>query len=186
MYDKLQAGRILQGDILEDFKFEFVGIEDDSEIKNTINFPYITILTQDCDLEQDFSQRKIPKGEQRNQDKYIHSVLIAPMFVSDALKTGGHLQDLDVKMESWASDLWKPIKQNHNERFHYFPEDVNFNMPSLVIDFKHFYTVGRDEVYRVFEGNYKVSIKVPYRELLSHRFSNYLSRIAVEEIASHP
>jgi len=55
------AGRVVQGDILKDvMSIEWdITSEDTNDISliTKINFPYILILSQDCDLDHDFKNR---------------------------------------------------------------------------------------------------------------------------------
>ena len=53
-YRKHNFGRILQGDILRDVKFSYA-VQEDSVIVEYY-FPYIIVLSQDCDLQQDFNK----------------------------------------------------------------------------------------------------------------------------------
>lgn len=52
-------------------------------------------------------------------------------------------------------------------------------IPELVIDFKHYYTIPTEEMYEAYKENYLASVEPLYREDLSQRFANYLSRIGL-------
>jgi len=69
-YRKYNADRIVQGDILSEVKF--LDWDWDKEGKNIVTYekklPYIIILTQDCDLEQDFKYRTTAV---KNNDKIL-------------------------------------------------------------------------------------------------------------------
>lgn len=176
MYLKRTENRICQGDILENFEYRFPTFRADEVEIASILLPYAVVVTQDCDLEWDFKNRA---DSQKNSDKYLQSILICPAYVAEKFRTGKHLEGLKLTMESWSSDRWKLIKQNQNERFHFFVSNVENGIPELVIDFKNFYTVPRDSIYDVYKSKYKISIAELFREDLSQRFANYLSRIGL-------
>ena len=73
--------RISQGDILKNVEFIEYAIERDGIIEiSKIDFPYVVILTQDCDLNQDYDVRWGKKNSPSNQDKKLISVIVAPMY----------------------------------------------------------------------------------------------------------
>ena len=179
MYVKKDESRVLQGDFIEDFLYNSSYIVGGSVETNSTTFPYIVVLTQDCDLEWDYKNRE--DKDQKNNDKYLQSILICPAYLAESLHTGKHLEDLQLKMRPWEADLWKHIKRNQNERFHFLAQSEN-DMPDLVLDFKHFYTFPREQLYEAHKKNYKISLDVPFREDLSQRFANYLSRIGLPNL----
>ena len=57
--------------------------------------------------------------------------------------------------------------------------EKTFQIPDLVLDFKHYYAISRDVLYENF-GDYCIgSINELFREALSQRFAYYLSRIGL-------
>lgn len=181
MYGKKTDNRICQGDIFEEFTYKFTKIFDQTGEIIAITLPYAIVLTQDCDLEWDFEKRD-SNPEQKtdaNDDKVLQSILICPAYIAEQFRNGEHLKALDLTMEKWNSDLWRPIKGNQNERFHYLEEDIENKMPNLVVDFKHYYTVPAEDIYSIADSKYKISIVPLFREDISRRFANYLSRIGL-------
>lgn len=179
MYCKKTETRICQGDILEDFTYKFTKIFDQAGEIISITLPYAIVLTQDCDLEWDYEKRSNTPDKVLTDDKTLQSILICPAYIAEQLQNGEHLKALDLTMQKWASDLWKHIRRNQNERFHFLEEDTENNMPNLVIDFKHYYTVPAEDIYSIADAKYKISIKLLFREDISRRFANYLSRIGL-------
>jgi len=180
-YEKHDCARICQGDILRDFKFYIVG-KDYTQVK--IFFPYITILSQDCDLEHGI---KIDKSGPNADgflefNQFLPSVLISPGFPAEHLKAGDHLKDFQIKPKNIASDIWKRIKNNNDSRYHFLPSDVNNQLPDLVIDFKSYFTLPLDYLVQHYKSSYLSTINELFRENLSQRFSFYLSRIAIPEL----
>ncbi|WP_292474386.1 hypothetical protein [Methanosphaera sp.] len=53
------------------------------------------------------------------------------------------------------------------------------NISPIVFDFKRYYTVSTSYIYSVFSDYYLISLNELYRENLSSRFANYLSRMGL-------
>jgi hypothetical protein len=86
--------RASQGDIFRDIEcIEYVverrGI---LEVRKIV-FPFVVVLTQDCDLEQDSRYRN---GNRRpsTHDKKLFSLLVAPLYNAEHVFQGTHLEDL--------------------------------------------------------------------------------------------
>lgn len=174
--------RLFQGDILQDFVYP----ERVEVIKTKIRvkkryLPYFVVLTQDCDLEQDYKSRTFPR---KTQDAYLQSILVCPAYQAQKLRNGNHLEDLDLKMQYQNSDKWSDIKDDKNPRYQYLPEvqNENYHVPELTIDFKHYYCIPHDLIYEDFQKHYLASINELFRESLSQRFAQYISRIGLPEI----
>lgn len=182
-YKKHNCKRICQGDIYRDFTYPNWIWEENTEEGKKIKVQkrtlvYLIILTQDCDLEQDHTNHSKEKIEK--QDKFLQSILICPAYLSEQLRAGIHLSDLELKMEKYNSRRWNLIKRNNNCRYHFLPEKPDYNIPDLVIDFKHYYTIPRDTVYEnINPTDYLGTINELFRESLSQRFAYYLSRIGL-------
>ena len=67
--------------------------------------PYALILTQDCDLDQDFKARL----GLNKPDKLIPAVLFCEVFTAEELRGTGGI----------TSDMWRRISQNKDERYHF-------------------------------------------------------------------
>ena len=175
--------KIEQGDIYEDFVYVKWAEEIDDEIAiEQIKIPFLVVLTQICDLESDFRDRNKSKDVKR--DKYIHSILVCPAYESESLRKGEHLKEHGIISESYSTVPWNIIKRNNNARYHYLEKDTDFNLPSLVVDFKHYYTVPSDIFYNCFTKHYATSLKPFYREDLSQRFASFLARIGLPNVGA--
>ncbi len=177
MYYRGEGKRINQGDIVRDFTYNEGATEEAGHVslqKRTLD--YCVVLTQDCDLEWDFNYRSEGK---KNQDKYLHSILVCPAYPSESLKQGIHLDNIGFRMEKFDPKRWSIIKQNNNLRYHFLEMNRVFQIPELVIDFKHYYTIPRDKLYADFAKGYLGTINSLFREQLSQRFAYYLSRIGL-------
>ena len=176
-YVRREAGqRLAQGDILRDFIYQVASVSEGKVKSSEFTFPYVVLLSQDCDLEWDFKNRTEPKD---NQDKYLHYILLCPAYLAEQLKSGIHLNDLELTMKIIGRDKWGDVKTNQNQRYHFLKNDKEYQIPDLAVDFKHYFTVPRDLLYQQAEGQYIGSLRELFRESLSQRFAYYLSRIGL-------
>jgi len=184
MYTDLPEKRIRQGDIFRDIEYVEDIVEESGYLTvSTLEFPYIVVLSQDCDLESDYRARQADK---EGTDAFVESILVCPAYNEDLFVAGEHLVEVGLGvMEVWTlkKSPWKFVKQNRHPRYHYLPGDPGIGTNNMVVDFKHFYTISRDTLYRDYERCFVGSIKQLYREQLSHRFAFYLSRIGVPAIS---
>lgn len=177
IFIKHSEARICQGDIFRDFKYSgLIAINKISIDEGEMLFPYLIVLTQDCDLELDHKNHVESKD---NQDKYLISILVCPGYIAEYFREGNHLKEYHFKMEKINSERWRKIKNNQNPRYHFLKRKRRFQIPDLVIDFKHYYTIPRDVLYKNFRDHYIGSINELFREALSQRFAYYLSRIGL-------
>ena len=183
IYEKRQNDRINMGDILTDIEYKILQKNDKEITEITITYPYSVVLTQDCDLEQDYDSRNTSVEERKNEDKFVHSILLCPIFNADEFKSGEHLSELGINGEIWCSDLWKPIKKNIHKRFCYIKKDENTELPDLIIDFKNFFTLSRDYIYDTYEEKHLTSVRNLFREDISNRFAHYISRIGLPRLS---
>lgn len=173
--------RICQGDILRDVEFieyvsERLGVLEVSRIV----FPLAMVLTQDCDLEQDYNFRRTRKA---TQDKWLISVLLAPMYNAEHVYRGEHLSELGISMEPVprGGNTGNFLRNNERPRYHYleFPPGVPV-IPS-VVDFKHYFSANVEYLRQLKRTKFVCRISELFREDLALRFANYLARIGLPE-----
>lgn len=173
--------RISQGDIYRNIEYVEYVVEKDGIVEiSKIEYPLVIVLTQDCDLEQDFKQRltsnKIP-----NHDKWLVSVLVAPLYNVEHFYLGEHLTELGYEMQkiNKSKTPGMYLRDNQIPRFHYleFPDTAHI-VPS-VIDFKHYFSVDVHYLHGAINSLYVCSVKELYREDISHRFASFLARIGL-------
>jgi hypothetical protein len=188
-YRKPATDRILQGDILRDisFKFEWTLInpsQTQAERKyKTIEeytLQYSIVLSQDCDLDEDFEDRKGDGAD--GHDAYIPSILICHAFPALELKEGAHLKDFGYNMKYKNKHEFNYIKTNRDPRYHYLPKYKDYEIPHLVLDFKQIYALPRTYLYKIYNDYYLASLNELIREQLCQRFSNYFSRFGLPKI----
>ena len=180
IFIKHNEERICQGDIFRDFEYiEYSPTREETSTGIIKTFPYLLVLSQDCDLEWDCENRT---NSEDTQDKFLFSILVCPGYLSEELRKGIHLEDYKLKMQTINSERWGNIKINQNPRYHFLKGEKTFQIPDLVLDFKHYYAISRDVLYENFEDYYIGSINELFREALSQRFAYYLSRIGLPTI----
>jgi hypothetical protein len=138
--------------------------------------PLVIVLTQDCDLNQDF----VARGSADSKAAHLlHNILLCDLYYAD-----------DVKADRGViagSDIWKRVFQNKDERFQYLreilPRDdfIATGLSPLVADFKRIFTLPTESLYVQLNGQAKrrACINSPYLEHVSARHSHFLSRIAL-------
>lgn len=170
LYTRHHKARLAQGDILQTINM-FIGLEESHS--NDVELPYSVVMNQDCDLNSDHLKKE--KGRQS-----IPSILLCPAYQADQFFNGQHIESWNIKpMNKGESE--KVMNNDEMKRFHYLYGDSKNGVPELVIDFKHFYTIPRDLLYDKLDDLYIVTISELYREELSQRFANFLSRIGLPE-----
>lgn len=182
--------RISQGDIYKNvWCYENIS-EEGSDIKiNRIFFPYVVVLTQDCDVQQ----HEIYVGNKSGQ---LFSVLVAPLYNVASFMEGTHLENLNLKAPSFITSKSKGkllqitgqyintegnlIISNQINRYHYLELDNgNVELPPSIVDFKHYFSVGVNYLKQKKSSDFICRLQPLYRELLTQRYSNYLSRIGL-------
>jgi hypothetical protein len=182
---KLQKrARISQGDIYKDVEFIEYAIEKEGVVEiSKIIFPFVVVLTQDCDLNQDYTVRWARRITP-NHDKKLFSVIVAPLYNFEHFNIGNHLSALAMSMteiKKQGKTALNNLKKNLTPRYHYleFPDSVP--IVSSVIDFKHYFTVNVEYLKKHKKNNFICQIGTLYREDVSQRFSSFLSRIGLPE-----
>lgn len=183
-YFRNQLARLQQGDILRDLTVsEISGISNTGVELQQRSLPYCVVLSQDCDLEHDFNALSA-QGDAKD-DKTLPALLLCPAYLADLLRQGQHLKDQNKTMQKIPSAEWHKLKSNQVYRYHYLEPWPNLQVPEMVVDFKHYFTVPRTLAYREeYRKCYLVTLEILYREHLSSRFAHYLSRIGLPELTS--
>jgi len=177
---------INQCDIFRNVEFiEYVKESGNTIEVSKIIFPLAIVLTQACDLQQDYNARKrVELHNTGNQDKYLISVIVAPIYNFEEFRLGTHLDQLGLVMEQKGrrnKSLCDNIIKNENKRYHYLNFNDDVEIVESVIDFKHYFTVTVNYLNQIRDTNYVCSIDCLYRESILQRFSCFLSRIGLPD-----
>ena len=195
-YRKSRKSRFCQGDILRDVSFVLRGSHFSDE-QDEIFLRYAIVMSQECDLDHDDRARKeikllpritdraaeveLVKAHRKCFNKFLPTVLLCPAYLAEDFFAGTHITEWDMQ-EFDRGGKNKITKNDEYARFHYLPSDASAGTPALVIDFKHFFTIPREIVYKKRIQIYVTSLSELFREDISQRFSNFLSRIGLPEL----
>lgn len=186
-YENHSCERITQGDILRDVNILIVDGEGQLEVIE-LQYQYGVVLSQDCDLQQGC---KISNNQTDSSNpvaefnQFLPSILFVPAFPAEIFRLGEHLIGLyKIKAQKINTDEWKRLKKNNNSRYHYLPADQQNQVPDLVLDFKTYFTIPYKTLSNEHKNHYLTTVNEIFREELSQRFANYLSRIGLPELSN--
>lgn len=169
--------RVSQGDIFQDIEIT-ENIHTDKSIVRVrkIVFPFVVCLNQECDLESDFRDN----GKLFCDNNLLH-IAIAPAFIFEQFLSGTHWGKIfsNNSPQKRSDTAVRKITDNEIPRYHYlkFPDS---EMPELIIDFKHFFTIDRNQLYAQID-NRLCSLEQLFKEKINQRFSYFISRIGLPE-----
>lgn len=169
--------RLSQCDVFRDLKVvESVHKEAGELTINYLSFPMAIVLNQDCDLNSDNRNNTVGV----NGNTSLLHVMVAPVFLFDTFLEGTHWNGLfnDANKQKKNDTAVKKIMENSDPRYHYIHYLPSTQLPDMIIDFKHFFTINKQYLY---EKRHKrlFSIDELFRERISQRFASYLSRIGL-------
>lgn len=179
-----KENRLRQGDILRDvFWLEHVTEEAGLIEVRRILFPLAIVLTQDCDLEQDHRFRHEGKP---TQDKWLMSVLLAPIYNVEHVFQGEHLSELGIRMEPIpkARSAGNFLRNNERPRYHYLEFDEEVPIVPSVIDFKHYFSATVNYLMEIRDTAHVCSVAPLFREDIAQRFAAYLARVGLPELGT--
>jgi hypothetical protein len=172
IYDLVASGEQLhQAEIITGI-IQYLYDSRDNSVR-AISHDYCVVGSQECDLARDFEAR-----ESKRPSPLDGILLYVATSAVDARATIG------------GRDIWKPLIQNKNERYHALeevPGPADFakaGVPPLIVDFRRFYTITSDELHWQIDGMKtalrRTRLAVPYREHLQGRAAAYLARVALD------
>jgi hypothetical protein len=177
-----RENRVRQGDILRDVQYvEYLREAAGAIEVSRINFPLAIVLTQDCDLEQDYRFRTETRA---TQDKWLISVLMAPLYNVEHVYLGEHLTELGIQMEKVAKtgNSGGFLRNNERPRYHYLEFDDAIPIVPSVIDFKHYFAVTVEYLAELKPRAFVCSIAALFREDIAQRFASYLARVGLPDL----
>ena len=175
----IRQGEILSNVMQHKVFFESLADPGGLEVQPVIH-DYAIVLSQDCDLEQDFNVRQaiLAAGATPDpmDDKLLPNVLLC--FLATESSMSATLPGRDIR---------KRFKQNKEDRYQYLravePADdaEDQGLQALGIDFRRYFTVPTDELYAQIGSDClrRCRLAPQYLEHLSCRFANFLSRVGL-------
>ena len=180
----LRQGEILRNVVELRIDSESIrSVDDDSQYDiDPVKHPFAIVVSQDCDLEQDFNYRFFAKGNPRNE---LPSVLLCQAENVDEFTESDEYRTL------FTSSTFKGNFVNNDVFRYHFIQGIaatlsadNDSLPELGIDFKKYFSIPTVEVYRRIELAHTIRttlLQTPYREHFCNRFFNFNNRIALPE-----
>lgn len=136
-----------------------------------VSHRYVIVVSQDCDLEQDWKSRQAGKGGTLPNVLFFHGTELT-IFRTD-LPPG--------------SKIWTRVSQNKDERYQVLEgvpsaDDARKEgVPDLGIDFKRYFTLSTEDIYYQVENNAQRRARLvsPYLEHFCVRAFAFQSRVAL-------
>lgn len=178
---KKKQRRIAQGDIIKNVEhIEYINEKNGNIFVSKIIFPFVIVLTQDCDLNQDYKYR-FEQENRTSEDKFLLSVLVAPLYNAEHIYTGEHLSDLEMRMTpiNRRKSPGDNLRKNETPRYHYLEFSEDIPVVNSVIDFKHYFSVNVAYINKLKRNKFICQVSPLFREDISQRFSSYLARIGL-------
>ena len=188
VYERAGNGPIRQAELLKSVsEFQVVANPDGDPAEvftRRIEHPLVIVLSQDCDLEQDFDFR-FPAAEDppSHSDIEVHPRTLSHIILCDVFEEGELKQRVP---ESFGSRDYKRIDQNQNERYHRFDgagvAGTAEEIEPLFLDFKRHFSIPCSSAYEQLDsGPMGRTARLPayYLHDLNHRFYSYLARVAI-------
>lgn len=176
-----RLARVAQGDIIRNVEYVEHVIEKSGYLDiSRIRFPFVVVLTQDCDLEQDYRSRSL-KNKSSTSDKHLLSVLVAPLYNLEHIYSGEHLSQLGQTMQKIERKRTSGgnLRNNETPRYHHLDFEPTVQLPPSVIDFKHYFSVNVSQLKKHKKKEFICQLADLYREDVSQRFSSFLARIGL-------
>ena len=179
VYENRRLARASQGDIYGEVQVLEQAVPDN----RTTTYGYATVLTQDCDLEQDWdAHKKVSErgGGLTDADKYLRHLILAPCYVLEQFLGGTHIGGR--AMKKWPrKEFENYVRDDKHVRYHCLPSHGEYGVPDLVVDFKHYFSIERDAFYSGTkqQASYICSLGLLHRQALAQRFASYLSRVGI-------
>jgi len=184
IYAKCSGGPIRQGELITSLREVHLSIEPQFSDTNPklifLDHPIAVVLSQDCDLEQDYRTRSAEGASKAGQalNNLLSSIMFCEVVTAEELRNAG--SDMDSK-------TWKRVSFNKDERYHYLAkvpagaDSKGEGLPELAIDFKKYFTIPTAVVYWQVDSwaKRRSFLATPYAEHLSARFFSYQQRIAL-------
>jgi hypothetical protein len=174
--EALRQGEILTGLI----QFKPVPSESSPNFDRTqfkpIVHPYAIIVTQNCDLDWDYTARQ----NQNQPNKLLNSILFCQVHTAQEIRSS--------KTVPINSADWNLVKSNRYQQYHFLEkiplegESFQEGIPELTVDFKRIFAIDADFLYHQINNNFakrRTVLESPYLEDFSHRYHDFHGRVAL-------
>lgn len=149
-----------------------------------VEHPLVIVLSQDCDLEQDFNLRFPKEAEPTSRDEAdITPGCLSHVILCDAWSEEEYRRRLPKGINSYDR---RKIGSNQNERYHRLESatigEDGEEIDELFIDFRRFFALPSADLYDQVDGKDESRVAcLPAYHLhdLAQRFFSYQARVAV-------
>lgn len=167
-----------------------------------VTFPYVMIMSQDCDLEWDHTARRhietagIPPvhGQARRDWDQAHKDARAKLMEGVLLCVAEEESVVRVS-SALPAKQWQFAESNQHERYHFLRAGAagvdyeGLGFPPLVLDFKRYFTIPGEELSRRAaltgaapgRAQRRAALASPYLEDVASRFFRFQSRVALPD-----
>lgn len=191
-FEKPEDGRPCQGSFYKDIRLVVsVAIDVRGEIKNfeSYEYPYVIVLTQECDLVQDDGGREIlsklsseANGDdaqfntkvKEGRDRLLPSVLLCPAYPGESFREGSHIPSILLREDpeivknpsikygvpAKTAKQYERIRSNNESRYHYLGACSELRVPATVLDFKHYFTLPTETLWSTYRGEFHYLAKL--------------------------
>lgn len=138
--------------------------------------PYAIIVTQNCDLDWDYSARQ----NRDKPNKLLNSILFCQVDTAQEIRSNKTVQ--------LNSADWNLVKSNRHQQYHFLEkiplerESSQEGIPELTVDFKKIFAIDADFLYDQINNNFakrRAVLESPYLEDFSHRYHDFHGRVAL-------
>lgn len=188
VYEPAGNGPIRQAELLtsvSEFQAISAGDGDPAEIATRkVEHPLVVVMSQDCDLEQDFNVRHPADSPPLSRE----AAEVSPTALSHILLCDAHKEsELKQRLpEGLGSKDIRRIAQNQNERYHRIEDaeirDAGLEVEALFLDFRRYFSIPCPDIYdQLASTTAGRTARLPayYLHDLNHRFYTYLARVAI-------
>jgi len=188
VYEQGGNGPIRQAEVLSSVsEFQAISSTDgdaDAIAIREVEHPLVLVMSQDCDLEQDFNVRHpTEKPPLSREDAEVHPTALSHILLCDAHEESELKKRLP---ESTGSKDFRRIAQNQNDRYHRIEgaaiRDTGQTVEPLFLDFRRHLSIPCPDIYQQLiskSAGRKARLPGYYLHDLNHRFHSYLARIAI-------
>jgi len=175
--EALRQGEILTGLIqVKPVASESSPNLDQIQFKRIVH-PYAIIVTQNCDLDWDYSARQ----NRDKPNKLLNSILFCEVHTAQEIRSNKTVQ--------LNSADWNLVKSNRYQQYHFLEkiplerESSQEGIPELTVDFKKIFAIDADFLYHQINNNNfakrRAVLESPYLEDFSHRYHDFHGRVAL-------
>src|SRR3989442_2935496 len=175
-YSEPVGETLRQGDILAGVRAFYLDSVAEGTARGELRtFSFSVIVTQDCDLEQDYAARYPVEQPSATPDKLLFGILLCGVYHDALVRAGRHRP----AAQQFARKEWGFLEANRDPRFQHLGPVCAVGRP-LVADFKDSFMVQSNYLYdeiRLGTVRRVTAMDSPYKEHLLQRFASYMMRV---------